>query len=293
MELEERDCIVFDCAWHPSGKFICTVGSDGAIKVFKDEGCQWKCVFEEVRTRTVRRCEFSPDGTKLAVCGFDSVGLVYKVDPFELIGTLDGQQNELKSIRWSHDGQRLATCSRDKTIWVWDSDYEFTAVLNEHTADVKDVQFSHDDRLLVSSSFDGTMRIWDPSEEFGSLQCFNEHEGTVWSAAFSDDDNCIVSIGEDGKAVLYTKENDQYEIASSMQLQKEHQPLFSVVYSNEKWMITGSERKLFVLDTYFTEVIATVELDHIGDVNSAKPMPGNDSVICTCSDDGTTKIINI
>ena len=74
-------------------------------------------------------------------------------------------------MSWRNDDAKIATCSRDKNIWVWEFDntcYDYTcdAVLEGHTEDVKNVQWLEGmPNSLVSCSYDNTLRIWEGEDD--------------------------------------------------------------------------------------------------------------------------------
>ncbi|KAI0145301.1 WD repeat protein [Xylariaceae sp. FL1272] len=119
---------------------------------------------------------------------------------WQLIVVLEGHDSEIKSVAFSPTGQYLASCSRDKSVWIWedvgasedDDEWETVAVLNEHDGDVKAVawcpetnrsgrgRYSSD--VLASASYDDTVRIWreDGEGDWVCVSVLEGHKGTVW-----------------------------------------------------------------------------------------------------------------
>ncbi|KAL5612957.1 hypothetical protein BROUX41_003965 [Berkeleyomyces rouxiae] len=120
---------------------------------------------------------------------------------WEFTLVLEGHDSEIKSVQFSPSGVYLATCSRDKTLWIWedigasegDDEWETVAVLNEHEGDIKAVSWCPDvpgrntrrtyaSDVLASASYDNTVRIWreDGDGEWVCVSVLEGHTETVW-----------------------------------------------------------------------------------------------------------------
>ena len=75
---------------------------------------------------------------------------------------LDHHSDEVWFVDFSHDGSKLATTSRDKTIVVYDTS-TFTVLhkFTGHEGEVSYVSWSPDDTKLISCSHDSKARVWD------------------------------------------------------------------------------------------------------------------------------------
>ncbi len=96
---------------------------------------------------------------------------------------------------WSPDGRRIASCSADTTVHVWDaSDGSHLFTYRGHTADVYTVAWSPDGRRIASCSKDKTVQVWDASD--GShLFTYRGHNDQVITVAWSPDGTRLASGG--------------------------------------------------------------------------------------------------
>ncbi|EER37674.1 WD40 domain-containing protein [Histoplasma capsulatum H143] len=155
---------VRSCAWKPLVKgesVLATASFDATVGVWR----RWDGYGRG-----------ADDGDRLATSGgpggYDGDGDSYSNNEEEddeewrFAVLLDGHDSEVKSLSWSPAGTLLATCSRDKSIWIWedlddgDNNFETVAVMQEHTGDVKWVSWHPTEECLVSASYDDTIRLW-------------------------------------------------------------------------------------------------------------------------------------
>ena len=105
---------------------------------------------------------------------------------------LTGPDSEIKDLKFSpshYAANLLATCSRDKSVWVWEEldgdNFETMAVLQDHEGDVKCVAWHPEEQLLASGSYDDRIRLWrEDVDDWACCTLLDGHAGTVWWLEF-------------------------------------------------------------------------------------------------------------
>ncbi|KIK14326.1 hypothetical protein PISMIDRAFT_67605, partial [Pisolithus microcarpus 441] len=108
---------------------------------------------------------------------------------------LQGHTEDVTSVGFSHDGKRIVSGSRDKTVRVWDVEgsVQVGSPLEGHTDDVTSVGFSPDGKRIASGSVDKTVRVWDVEGGVQIGSPLQGHTRDVTSVGFSPDGKRIVS----------------------------------------------------------------------------------------------------
>ncbi|CAN3375578.1 hypothetical protein DIURU_005688 [Diutina rugosa] len=346
---------------HPTLPLIATASGDKSAKVFKVGGKYPELGhLEETHKRSVRTVAFKPpvggvdepaqdffDLPAVAVGSFDSTISVWGIDEpdteydesemmahqkeiltstnnqWSLMAIIEGHENEVKCVAWNWQGTLLASCSRDKTVWIWETDpetleeFECVSVLNDHSGDVKHVAWHPRQDLLASSSYDDTIRIYrEDDDDWECVGVLNGHEGTVWCSQFDPRSLGIrlVSVSDDMTARIW-RTNDELpdksgELPSSIRrsaemewieectLPRAHKyPIYSVAWSKTSGRIVtaGADGMLVVYeesDGKWT-IVATKEYAHgVYEINSVTFAEADDGseVIASGGDDGKVNV---
>ena len=132
--IEDSKETLWTCCWSSNGKILAASGADKIIRLYQEGR-----LTDELRgahSKSVRSLSFCPRRSKIAAASFDGTISIWSkftgdcnsgADKWRCSATLEGHENEVKSVGWSvfmseEDEEEqvfLATCGRDKTVWIW------------------------------------------------------------------------------------------------------------------------------------------------------------------------------
>ncbi len=178
------------CAFSPDGRYL-AVGGDSLKVVVFNVGTwdrKWTLPGHE---GSILCLDFSPNSRYLASgSGTDKVipqnageniTRVWDMNTGFPVTVLKGHRDGVLGVKWSHDGERIATCSDDRTVRIWSfPGSEVLLNISGHTSGVLDLDWSPDDSILITGSRDYKIKTWNTTTGEGR---------TSWG-----DHNCVRGV---------------------------------------------------------------------------------------------------
>jgi WD40 repeat protein/tRNA A-37 threonylcarbamoyl transferase component Bud32 len=231
-------------AFSPDGRRLASASWDRTVKVWDAQTAQQPLTLKG-HPNSVSSVDFSPDGKRLASAGGKSVWADWSYEtPGEVkvwdaataqeVLSLQGYTSAVRSVRFSPDGQRLASAG---AVWdprqrrvvggevkLWDAQTGREALsLKGHTGPVNSVCFSPDGRRLAVATTDpqelfnptrlgGEVKVWDAQTGQETLTL----KGDTWKVtgvAFSPDGRRLASASMDGTVKVWEAQTGKEQLA--------------------------------------------------------------------------------
>jgi WD40 repeat protein len=180
-------------AFRPDGATLAALDSSGGATVFDASTGAVVARLRLGASHDTKALAYSPDGHWLAGAGTDQKTVcLLDAHTYEPTARFPGHDRVIRALTFSPDSRRLASCSSDRTVRLWQIDSGECQVLRGHTDEVFAVAFHPDGTRLASAGRDRAIWLWDllRGEEVARLQ---GHTSYVWSLAFSPDGATLAS----------------------------------------------------------------------------------------------------
>ena len=175
-----------------SGKYLASGSDDGTIHIWRvsyDEVYRVAAVIET--NNRVASLSFNNKNNMLAasiddkyVYLYDMSGLSRGMKNYSAV-QLKRHKGEVKNVKFSPDGNYLASTSYTNEVMLWDGEGEFVMSFDHLDQPINAITFSHDSRVLVMmNDIDGVGHSYSIPQG-SKFADFYSHDNTVFAADFS------------------------------------------------------------------------------------------------------------
>jgi WD40 repeat protein len=202
--------IVESLAYSPDGKFIAS-GSFQEVILWDAQTGALRKKITDFADRVVA-LSFSPNNKLLATGGGPAtedgeIKIIDLATGKNVTEIKNGHSDTVFGVCFSPDGTKLATCSADKFVKVFEvSSGKLLKSLEGHTHHVLDVGWKGDGKLLASASADNSVKVWD-YEKGEQVRTINAHGKQVTRLLFKGKTSEFVTVSGDQTVRMWNVDN--------------------------------------------------------------------------------------
>ena len=151
------------CVTNAAGRVIVSVSYDGTTRVWNGTDGREDGVLKvhNVSSRPINCVSFDPEGTLVAVGGWDTHVKIWNTFTRKRIKVLRGHQTSVQSCAYSPTGQHIVSAALDGEIKIWSvKSGAALGTISGHCLPASSLAFSSDGQKLVTASKDRTLKVW-------------------------------------------------------------------------------------------------------------------------------------
>ena len=151
-----------EASFSPDGRrLVVCPSTSGSVAVFDAQTGREEFSCENLSGPVAGTAVFSPDGTRLAACGYEGIR-IWDVTSREPVAFWPTEFSWCGHLAFSQDGKQLARAGSGGIAEIWDTATgRKVQIFKGHSGDIHSIAFSPDGTRLATGGADGTVRLWD------------------------------------------------------------------------------------------------------------------------------------
>lgn len=279
---------IWHVAYSHDGSYLASVSKDKT------------CIIWDVKTLTQVQsfrsdvsgsyCVWSPDDSKLLICGTDKALRLW--DPLHgvLLHTFTQHKDQVTSCVWLPDNQHFISGACDKMLCLWNID-SVTPITNWPVQRTTDMKITADGRRFVTIGLDKCITVYNVDSlrisEIGKI----EESGTITSLTLSRDGKyALVNVQEVQELHLWDLDQLQMVHKYSGQRQLTYIIRSTLGGHNESFVLSGSEDNRVYIWSRENETLLEALEGHESTVNCVSWCPVEPLQFASASDDHTIRV---